>query len=320
MATGINDLNFVANVTERDIDFLVLEELQVSHEFREWFSARVFESPVLKTHGKALHSVVDSKYGESDLIFIFDAEDGSTKAILIENKISARPQPDQAQRYIERGEKGKAEETWQEYRTCVIAPRNYLESPAHAELYQCEITYEEIMAFFSSRRTVDERSGYRAKMMLEAVTQHRRGYTQIVDQKMTTFAKEYWQYVQSHYPNLKMPVPKPRAAGNTWIYFFPSGLPKSVDVVHQLSAGYVKVFFKQQASDFEAIRARYQDMVGLIPGLEVELTGKSVAISVPVDSVKPLEIGFETAQASVAAALETTSKLVQELISRGLLS
>lgn len=318
MATGIMDLNFVENVTERDIDFLVLEELQVSHAFREWFSARVFESPVLKTHGKALHSVVDPKYGESDLIFIFDAEDGSTKAILIENKISARPQPDQAKRYIERGEKGKAEETWQEYRTCVIAPRNYLESTAHTELYQCEITYEEIMAFFSSRRSVDERSGYRAKMMLEAVTQHRRGYTPTISKELTTFATEYWQYVQVHHPNLAMPVPKPRPAGNTWINFFPAGFPKSVDLVHQISAGYVKLFFKQKASDFEVIKARYQDMSSVFPGLEVELAGKSVAISIPVDSVKPLEISFEAAKAGVAAALEITSKLVQELQRRGL--
>lgn len=308
-------MNFVASVTERDIDFLVLEELQVSHEFRDWLSARVFERPVLKSHVGAWHSVVDPVHGESDLIFMFNAEDGSTKAILIENKISANAQPDQGRRYTERGEKGKAEEVWQEYQTCMIAPRRYLE--CQTEIYDCQISYEEVMAYFVAGRSKANRSDYRATMMLEAVKQDRRGYKQKVDDRMTAFAFDYWKHVQESYPTLAMPVPKPRAAGNNWISFLPVGFPRSIDVVHQLSAGYLKVFFKQMAPEFEAIRDRYQDLTSQFPGLEVELTSKSVAISIPVDSVKPLEVSFDAARTIIVAALDTLSRLVQELQRRG---
>ena len=312
---GIHDMNFVANVTERDIDFLVLEELQVSHAFRDWFSARVFERPVYKSHVGAWHSVVDPIHGESDLVFLFEADDGSTKAILIENKISANAQPDQGRRYTDRGEKGKAEEVWQEYQTCMIAPRRYLE--CQTEIYDCQISYEEVMAYFVAGRSNANRSDYRATMMLEAVKQDRRGYKQKVDDVMTAFAFDYWKHVQEYCPNLVMPVPKPRAAGNNWINFLPVGFPKSVDVVHQLSAGYLKVFFKQQAQDFEVLKARYQDLTSQFPGLEVELTSKSVAISVPVDPVKAPEVSFDAAKPSIMAALEMLSRLVQELQRRG---
>src|SRR5882672_3082754 len=87
MTGGMQDLNFVESINERDIDFLLLEELQVSAEFRDWLSSRVFGRPIFKSHTGAWHSVVDPVLGESDLVFIFEAEDGTGTAILIENKI-----------------------------------------------------------------------------------------------------------------------------------------------------------------------------------------------------------------------------------------
>jgi hypothetical protein len=318
MSTGIQDLRFIGSVEERDIDFLVLEELQVSHGFREWFTTRVFEQLIFKSFIGAWHSVVDPVLGESDLVFMFDAEDGSTKAILIENKISAQPQPEQAMRYLARGEKGKVEEVWQEFRTCVIAPRKYLESSVHTEVYQCQIPYEEIMAFFAATRTVEDRHKYRATMMLEAVEQHRRGYVARVDDKVSEFVKQYWQCVQESFPTLGMAEPKPRPAGNTWIFFHPIGIPKSMDVVHQLTAGYVKVFFKQQAANFDAIAGRYKQLGDLFPGLAIEQSGKSVSISIPVPAIKPLDAKFNVARGSVAKTLDIVQKLVRELNRLGL--
>ncbi len=317
---GIHDINFLANVTERDIDFLVLEELQVTHGFRDWFSARVFERPVFKTHVGAWHSVVDAEFGESDLVFIFEAEDGSIKAVLIENKINANAQPDQGRRYTDRGEKGKANGDWQEYQTCLIAPRRYLSSPTQTETYDCKISYEEIMAFFVAGRAIEKRNDYRATMILEAVDKHRRGPQTKPDTRMTAFATEYWEYAQAHYPDLAMPEPKPRAVGNNWMTFAPVGFPKSVDLVHQVSAGYLKVFFKQKAQDFEVLKARYQDLSSQFPGLEVELTSKSVAISVPVEQVKAPEVSFDAAKTAIVAALDTMNRLIQELQRRGLSS
>jgi hypothetical protein len=318
MSSGMQDLNFVESITERDIDFLLLEELQVSTEFHDWLSSRVFGRPIFKSHIGAWHSVVDPVLGESDLIFIFKSEDETTTAILIENKINAEAQPDQGRRYTERGEKGKADGSWQEYQTCLIAPRKYLASPAQTEAYDCQIPYEEVVSYFTARRSVDARHNHRAIMVLEAVKQQRRGYQAKTDNLMTEFVSEYWKYVQANHQSLGMPEPKPRPAGSTWINFFPTGFPKTIDVVHQLTAGYIKVFFKGRAPEFQSIEARYKDMASLFPGLEVALAGKSVAISIPVDSVKPLETTFAAGKYGVASALDVVERLVQELGIRGL--
>ena len=320
MDSGIKGLKFVEKVTERDIDFLILEELQVNQSFREWISARVYEEPVFKAHVGAWHSVVDSEFGESDLVFIFDSEDGSTKGILIENKISADAQPDQGKRYQSRKEKGKSDGYWQECMTCLIAPRRYLMSTKQTETYDCQISYEEIMAFFAANRTTDSRQEYRAQMVLEGVSQHRRGYQPKTNEKITEFVTSYWILAKDAYPALRMIEPKPRAAGNTWVYFYPDGFPKSVDVVHQLAAGFVKVFFKGKALDFDSIEEKYRDLISIIPDLEIELKEKSVALSVPVEPIKPLEYSFESVKEKMLVALSTTEKLVYELRNRGVFS
>lgn len=309
-----NTLNFVASVTERDIDYLVLEELQVSASFRDWLSSRVFELPLLRAHVGAWHSVVDAVHGESDLIFMFEADDGSTKAILIENKISASAQPDQGKRYTLRGEKGKEQDIWQEYRTCLIAPRRYL--AAQLESYDCYVSYEEIMAFFTATRSDSIRSAYRATLMLEAIKQDRRGYRPIVDEKMTAFAEAYWQYAHQKFPCLAVPPPKPRPAGNTWISFSPADLPKSIDFVHQLTAGFIKVFFKQKGNDYEAIQQKYEVLASLIPTLSIERAGKSVSISVQVKSVDPSKEPFEQVRENVDAALQVANQLLDQLVAR----
>lgn len=86
------DLKFVASVAERDIDFLILEELSVSIEFQEWLSSRIFNEAIYKTEIGAWHSVSEAGLGESDLVFIFSGKDDQRNAILIENKVDAPPQ------------------------------------------------------------------------------------------------------------------------------------------------------------------------------------------------------------------------------------
>jgi hypothetical protein len=96
------NFNKVQSITERDIDLLLLEELNVSPDFSSWFYSKVMSgnpSPILKG---AWHSVSDPELGESDLIAIYD----NGHAILIENKIDAVEQLKQAERYRLRGERG----------------------------------------------------------------------------------------------------------------------------------------------------------------------------------------------------------------------
>ncbi len=170
------DLKFVASVAERDIDFLVLEELSVSIEFQEWLSSRIFNEAIYKSKIGAWHSVSEAGLGESDLVFIFSGKDDQRNAILVENKVDAPPQKKQAYRYRLRGKKGVKEGYWEKFKTYIIAPQKYLSSSKNTEEYDSEISYEEIFSFFQPRSSLDSRFSYKAQILLEAIEQNRRGY------------------------------------------------------------------------------------------------------------------------------------------------
>lgn len=305
----MENLNFVQSVSERDIDFIVLEELQVSAEFRDWFSSRVYEYPTYKNEIGTWHSVCDSELGQSDLIFIFESVDGARKAILIENKIDAPPQPSQGDRYLKRGEKGLMEGYWDEFKSCVIAPKRYLDSSKHAEMYDVEIAYEEIMSYFVARRSADVRYDYRAKIIQEGIEQNRRGYQPKFSDEMTTFIMDYWDYIKDRNPNLGMREAKPRPAGSTWVTFHPPNFPKHISLAHQLTAGYVKLFFHGKTQEFQEILDRYENS-GL-EGLKIQQAGKSVALSIAVSKINPLVASFDESKEAVTKAVDVVERLIQ---------
>ncbi len=307
------ELKFVASIAERDIDLLVMEELSVSNEFREWFSSRVFGEPIYQSTIGTWHSVTDAQLGESDLVFLFEAIDGPRTAVLIENKIDAPPQPQQGERYRLRGEKGLKEGYWEIFKTCVIAPSKYLTSSKHSESYDIEVSYEEILAYFQSRSPRDERFPYKARVLLEGIEQNRRGYQPEHNKEMTKFISDYFVFASGENANLGMQEAKPRPAGSTWVMFYPKSLPKETNLIHQLTAGLVKVFFNGKAESFDALQAKYNSI--LPDNASIDVAGKSVAISMEVPKVDPLSVSFPEQQEEVNQALQTLS-ILEQLVSK----
>jgi len=307
------DLKFVASIAERDVDLLVMEELSVSTEFREWFSSRVFGEPMYQSELGAWHSVSDAQLGESDIVFLFEAIGGPRTAILIENKIDAPPQPKQGERYRLRGEKGLKEGYWEKFKTCVIAPSKYLSSTKHSESYDVEVSYEELLAYFQSRSPRSQRFSYKAKILLEGIEQNRRGYQPEYNEEITKFVSDYFSFCSGEYAHLGMQEAKPRPAGSTWIMFYPKSLPKEINLVHQLTAGFVKVFFNGKAEEFENLKDKYS--LKLPPEASIEVAGKSVAIYIEVPKLDPLSVSFSDQKEKVEHALQQLTvleKLVAE--------
>jgi len=303
----MQNLKFVASIAERDIDLLIMEELSVCDEFREWLSSRVFGEPIFKENIGAWHSVCDAELGESDIVFVFSAVDGSRKAVLIENKIDAPPQPLQGKRYRLRGEKGIKEGYWEKFKTLIIAPNKYLSSSKNTESYDNEISYEEILAYFQSRKIRDYRFSYKAKILLEGIEQNRRGYQPTYNEEMTKYVADYFVFSSQYYPHLNIQEAKPRPAGSTWISFHPKSFPKGVELSHQITSGLVKAFFNGQAKSYELLKEKYE---GIIPNnASIEIAGKSVAISLEVPKLNPLEVHFKNEQEKVKQALIWLSQL-----------
>lgn len=308
MPTSLSDLHFISSVAERDVDFIILEELEVSEEFRTWFATRVFELPIFKQRIGAWHSVSDPELGESDLVFLIEATDGSRKAILVENKIAAPPQPAQAKRYKHRGEKGLTEGNWDEFRTCIIAPRRYLSSSKNSGIYDTEVSYEEIMAYFLSHSIRDARFAYRASLIQEAIEQNRRGYQPKLSEPMTAFVQDYVAYAGEASPGLNVEKAKPRPAGSTWIMFYPKGLSKENQVTHQLTAGFVKFMVGGKANELDFYRKKYSECG--IDDLKVQAAGKSIGLVLEVSQVDPLTEKFADTLSRATDALHKLETLV----------
>lgn len=286
---------------------MLLEELTVNFEFQDWLVTRAIGLSSFAEFVGAWHSVTEAELGETDLQFIYVSDAGQRIALLIENKISAPPQPDQAARYQLRGEKGITDGYWEDFCTLAIAPARYLSSTQHSSEYDVDLSYEEIMAFFASRRVQDQRFAYKAKVILEAIEQNRRGYQATYDEDMTNFVAAYFDVHGKAHPELGMQKPKPRPASSDWITCIPNGYPKSIWLCHQLFSGKVKVFFEGQGEQLDEIQLRYANV--LDPDMKAGIAGKSAAIAIDVAKIRPRETTFEDVITETNYAIEALQRL-----------
>ena len=125
---------------------------------------------------------------------------------------------------------------------------------------------------------------------------------------MTNFVRQYFEFANENYPALNIQEAKPRPAGANWIEFYPDVLPpRGIGLAHQMTSGFVKLFFKLQANNYETIIEKYKNR--LSERMSIELAGQSVAISMRVPKLSPLKKNFAEERKKVASALECLSQL-----------
>src|SRR5690606_33456726 len=228
------------------------------------------------------------------------------KAILIENKIDAQAQPNQGADYRVRGEAGTGREDWSEFRTCLTAPRQYVKASTDWTHFDEVVTYEEILAFFASRKSRDERYAWKTRLVASAIEKKKSGYTPVISEEATAFVAHYYQHAMA-WPRLQMVEPKPRPAGNTWISFRPEVLPRGAVIEHQLPAGQVKLMFYGAADRLDTLRE--QLLPYLAPTMEIRQAGKSVAVSMSVPPISATALPFAEVQAEAEAGMRAADAL-----------
>lgn len=223
---------YLESVRERDIDLLLIEEFHVEPAFRQFMVKSLAPQYEIEDFIGAWHSV-STHNGESDVIVIFDHNNGERVAILIENKINATAQPKQDERYIERGKEGIKKNLWDTFVTCLFAPQNYLDNSNHN--YQKQLSYEAVQRFFGTVKNV--RADYKSSLLEAAIQHQRRSKQREVNESSTQFAHKYIHHIQSHYPDLSIKEDlQGRALGNDWFYFYPFS-DQTVYLVHQCANG-----------------------------------------------------------------------------------
>ncbi len=298
------DYPILEAVTERDIDLLLLEEIHASDDFRRWLRERAFGDEGTEIQFiNAWHSVSDPVAGETDLLVLFVDPRGHSSALLLEDKVDAPSQPDQARRYKERGDFGMQQGRWQAYRTVIVAPKRYLQGGGDAAEYDAQVSYEDVGAWLGQHGGESDRARYRIAVLRTAIEQNRRGYSPKVDQRVTRFFEEYWECAREEFPELEMERPRRRPAASLWAGFHPRALPKNCRIWHKADIGRVDLELKGAASSVEQLRRRLAPY--LAADTQVVAAGKSAAVRIRVprlDALQPFKDQLDKAREGLRAA------------------
>ena len=292
------------DVFERDMDMLFLEELVSSNEFLGIFLSQIGieEATVVS----AEHSKKDDELGESDLTVVLE-HNSKRVALLIEDKIDAVAQPDQASRYIERGNKGLSDGDYDEYYIFIVAPKIYLDTNDEASKYPYSISYEEVLNYFESKN--DSRSAFKASQIRQAINKKESGYQPIVHYGVSDFWEKYVAYQQENYPELMLASSAgKKGSAASWPRFRTQN--KGLYMLHKSEFGYIDLTFESAKDRISQIDELIKTTFGSYEkiGASIVITSKSVALRMTVP-VLNFKLPFEEQKTKVEDCYKVISNM-----------
>lgn len=307
-----------AYVLERDVDFLLVEELSCSADFRAFLLGLTFpglnagEATWLVRHSVARTGAVP---GETDieLTLVGGPLPGPVR-LMIENKVDAEFQPEQAARYREEVLRSVSTGACWKAASCLLAPATYLASRSGGDGFDASISYEQIVGHLSGRAAAVEgelgaRLRHRVLTLEQAIAKSRRGYTPVPHDGITDFWSRYWELANAISPSLKMERPSVRGGRSWWIRFSAAlqqhpNLPNAF-LIHKLERGRIQIEFPGWAEQIELLEAAVRESDA---PFEIWPAGKSAAIAMSVPIVDPTG-DFDSQVGAVRAGLEAGVRL-----------
>ncbi len=298
----MEDKVFAPTVRELHVDFLLEEEFCANPDFLRKFIEAADRNELPVEIERVEHSVSD-QYGEADLIVVYKRlTSGEKVAILIEDKIRAIFQPDQAERYCRRGDSGNGHE-WKEYWTCLVAPEIYIK-PGHG--FHVALKLEQIKEWLAIDQP--KRHQFKAAVIDRAIKKAAETGVQVVDQVITDFRTSYFAFFNEFFKDMhgdvRMRAPAPTWKGDTWFEVRSGLLPKGAYVNHKSERGFVDLTFPDTDADALKDLTQY-----LESGMKIEQTYNSVAIRLEVPRIDKFD-DFERERGKVDQALTTVKQFL----------
>lgn len=296
---------------ERDIDLLLLEELHCEPAFAQWLAAEADLGPVVFVD--AWHSVYKGN-GETDILVVFDAVPGRL-ALMIEDKVGAPMQPDQAARYRSRGQEMIARGEALAVSTLLLAPQAYLDSVPAGD-WDRHLSFERLSSWFAARQgpratwrrvTLDAASDrVRRARRLDAV-----GARSGADaQAILSFKADYLAALRVNHPSFKANP----STGLVAEYLFTTKVaPTFVHFWHHIGRGELDLAFDGRWND--KARAALRGRLPFGTRLVEHRTATHVVFSVePMDVSAPFQDQFALFEAMMAEA-ERSLPLIDLVVS-----
>lgn len=131
---------------EQEIDFVLVQLLETSVDFRQWLVSQAVPDLGISSYlGSVMHATYAGE-GESDVEFGFRSVSGDRHVVLIEDKIDASKQPDQVERYFNRGQYRVDHGSWDSFTVCLLAPESYVSDEDEAA-FDSVIRYEDVLDY-----------------------------------------------------------------------------------------------------------------------------------------------------------------------------
>ena len=275
---------------ERDVDLVLLRSFYEENAVTRLFlqeGDRIME---------VQHSAMEL-HGESDLQVIVE-RNGQRHAILIEDKVDAQAQPNQYQRYCERGARGVAEGRWAGYTVYIAAPQKYLESDHEARKYPSKVSYEDIRNLLTEDKV--------SLAIIETALKKSEGLLpSVVDEAVTAFWDAYYDYHQEYMPHLLLHVNRGKKGPNaTWPDF--RTVLSDVKILHKSEKGVVDLQFRGAADKIGSLQkfvAPYKDA-----DMRIEKAGNSAVVRLKVP-VMDFSKDFNAYTAEIKAVFSAVDRL-----------
>jgi hypothetical protein len=270
-------------VRERDLDLVLVGALFASEPFR----AFMLKSTIgwTKRHSLVRTWVSETAdAGESDVLLVVDLEDADRLALMIEDKIDAPFQPEQANRYQQRGEQGIRDGQWNRFTTCVCAPEGYLAGARPTKEWSAYISLESISDW--ARHSNERYDAFVAAICEEAVAKWD-ALTLEKSSEATAFWQAYRLLASQLLPEVDITrLPRLVGLASPWPRFGVAALPDNMLLEHKPQQGRIDLTFAR--STLEALRQR---LPATLPfDVKSAKAGQSAALRIavpPVDHLRP---------------------------------
>ena len=284
-------------IAERDIDLLLLEEAYTSDSFLKWLLSHT--NIPLHVNLKTAKISVSQATGESDLELWFIDEKGNEHIILLENKINANFQLNQATRYHQRGLNYSRNSLAGSFTTILTAPNKFLESCT--ENFDLLISYEDLIDWLKVEYSASDnkRLNFKVTQLQRAIEKYGYGYARIEDFAVSSFWSNYYKLLDKIAPELPLNRIDGRPSRSIWANFRIPHLKGRFLLVHKTDKGYVDFQIPHGAS--KPIKFRNALKLIIEDGMTIEFANKSLAIRKRCPLLDPSRPFGEQAESVYAA-------------------
>ncbi|WP_224485418.1 PD-(D/E)XK nuclease family protein [Robertkochia aurantiaca] len=238
----------VESVQERDIDLLLLEELNTHDAFAKWF-VHSLNLPELTITEGAWKSITAFGLGETDILLSYFSNDKKVY-LLIENKLDACFQDEQYHRYKQRSENYIASNDCDLAFAILVAPELYCKNQNDFDSY---VTYEEVADQLKATGT--RRSWFKSELLRIAIEKLRRGYHPVNSEPVQAFWHAYWRYREEYYPDLEMKRPDIVPHQSDWPMMYDRRL-NNIVFYHKFAQGNTDATFFGYSEEVKATLTR----------------------------------------------------------------